>query len=117
MEWLRGEIFMKMDEYQVWTRTTAVYPCEGDLAEHYLMSALTGEVGEVASLLKRKIRDKTPQDVYLADMKKELGDVLWYLARFADELGFSFSEVAEANRDKLVKRLAANTLHGKGDNR
>lgn len=108
---------MTMNEYQVWTRTTAVYPKEGDLATHYLMSALTGEVGEVASLVKRKIRDKTPEDVFLADMKKELGDVLWYLARFADELGFGLDEVAEANKDKLMKRQAANTLHGKGDNR
>lgn len=108
---------MDMNEYQVWTRTTAIYPKEGDIAEHYLMSALTGEVGEVASLIKRKIRDNTERDVYLADMKKELGDVLWYLARFADELGFGLGEVAEANREKLLKRQAANTLHGKGDNR
>jgi NTP pyrophosphatase (non-canonical NTP hydrolase) len=108
---------MQFDEYQVWTRTTAAYPKEGDLAEHYLMCGLTSEVGEVASLVKRKIRDNTPQDVYLADMKKEIGDVLWYVARLADEFGFSLNDIAEINRDKLMKRVAANTIHGKGDNR
>lgn len=106
-----------MDDYQKWTETTAVYPRDPAICEHYLMSALTSEVGEVAALVKRQLRDGTPRDVYVADMKKELGDVLWYLARFADELGFKLSDVAQTNHDKLMKRQAANTLHGKGDER
>lgn len=108
---------MDMDTYQRWTETTAVYPREGGLAEHYLMSAMTSELGEVAALVKRKLRDGTAQDVFVDNMKKELGDVLWYLARFADELGLSLGDIAQVNQDKLTKRQASNTLHGKGDER
>ena len=35
-----------------------------------------------------------------------MGDVLWYLARLADELGYSLSEIAHLNLNKIRDRKA-----------
>ena len=37
-------------------------------------------------------------------MAKELGDVLWYVAQLASELGLDLDEIAQANLDKLLSR-------------
>ncbi|MFB6145112.1 MAG: nucleoside triphosphate pyrophosphohydrolase family protein [Candidatus Nanohaloarchaea archaeon] len=103
---------MEFNHYQDRTEETAIYP--EDDAVNYLALGLNGEAGEVAEKIKKSIRD----DKELGDdMKKELGDVLWYLARLADELGFELDDVAENNLDKLFDRKERDRIHGDGDNR
>jgi NTP pyrophosphatase (non-canonical NTP hydrolase) len=63
---------------------------------------LAGEAGEVCDLLKKVHGHGKPYDG--DQLKKELGDVLWYLANLADAHGFTLSEVAQANVDKLRAR-------------
>jgi NTP pyrophosphatase (non-canonical NTP hydrolase) len=48
---------------------------------------------------------------------KELGDVLWYVARAARGLDLPMSEIARVNAEKLASRAARGVLHGSGDNR
>ena len=48
---------------------------------------------------------------------KEIGDVLWYCATLANDLGFNLSEVASENINKLESRYQRNKLGGSGDNR
>ena len=50
-------------------------------------------------------------------MADELGDVLWYAATLAADLGLDLSEVARRNMDKLNDRRARQALHGDGDKR
>ena len=50
-------------------------------------------------------------------LKKELGDVLWYLAQVSSELGISLDDVAKTNLEKLFSRLERNKISGDGDNR
>jgi len=101
-------------DYQEATRETAVYPkCE---ALQYLTLGLASEAGEVASLVKKWIRgDRECIDEEL--MEKELGDVLWYLARLADELQLRLNHIAVRNLNKLMERKLRGTLRGDGDNR
>ncbi|WEL19255.1 nucleoside triphosphate pyrophosphohydrolase family protein [Candidatus Nanohalococcus occultus] len=101
---------MDFNDYQSKTEETAVYP--EDEAIHYLALGLNGEAGEVAERVKKSIRDGND-----LDLEKELGDVLWYLARLADELGFDLDDVAETNLDKLFDRKERGKIHGDGDNR
>lgn len=63
---------------------------------------LTGEAGEVVDLLKKGFGHGHGVD--REKLKKELGDVLWYLANLADAFGLTLSEVALVNVLKLRAR-------------
>ena len=82
---------------------------------------LAGETGEVLEKIKKMIRDKngvfhpTPEDI--AELKKELGDVLWYLSALAFYNGISLEDIATTNLEKLASRQRRDKIHGSGDNR
>lgn len=63
---------------------------------------LTGEAGEVADHIKKHLGHGHPLD--LDDLRKELGDVLWYVAELSSTLGLDLGEVAQGNVDKLLAR-------------
>jgi len=50
-------------------------------------------------------------------ISKEIGDTLWYVARLADELGYSLGDIAQANLDKLNSRANRGVIGGSGDDR
>ena len=106
-----------MNAYQEATKSTAIYPPESALA--YLVLGLASESGEVAGKLKKLIRD--PDAMSIEEWREivisELGDVLWYIARLADELETPLSEVALGNLNKLSSRKDRGKLGGSGDNR
>jgi NTP pyrophosphatase (non-canonical NTP hydrolase) len=103
---------MKLDDYQAWTRSTAIYP--QDKADIYLSLGLASEAGEVAGKLKKFIRDGS---IDLESFISELGDVLWYLTRLCDEFGTNVEELAYSNYRKLEDRKQRNVIKGSGDNR
>ena len=97
---------------------TTIYPRLGnDLV--YPTLALCGETGEIAEKIKKIMRDKegNASDEDKTEIKKELGDVLWYITALSKELGFTLNDVAESNIIKVEGRRARNTTHGQGDNR
>lgn len=106
---------MKLDEYQTQAESTAIYPKEYNVL--YPTLGLAGEAGEVADKVKKLIRDGEPHLFYKDDIAKELGDVLWYVAILARDLGYNLEEVAQMNLDKLVNRKIRNALQGSGDDR
>ena len=63
---------------------------------------IAGEAGEVADAWKKVVYHKHPMDN--EHFKRELGDVLWYIALIADTLGFSLEDVAQTNINKLTAR-------------
>lgn len=70
-------------DYVRWTQTTALYlektEADEDAKKYYEVLGLVDEVGEVAGMLKRQIRDDVPFDREKFGL--ELGDIAWYLAR------------------------------------
>ena len=104
---------MTLDEYQERARGTAFYP----LHMLYVSIALAGEVGELANQVKKLTRDDLPDHDWRDVLPRqqiptdryerivdELGDVLWYVAAMASELGVSLTEVARRNLSKLAER-------------
>jgi NTP pyrophosphatase (non-canonical NTP hydrolase) len=108
---------MELSEYQTLSRRTAEYPREAWLA--YPALGLSGEAGEVAEHAKKAIRDDGGEitDERRAALSKELGDVLWYVAQLASELGLELDDIAQANIDKLLSRQRRGVLSGSGDER
>jgi NTP pyrophosphatase (non-canonical NTP hydrolase) len=106
---------MELNEYQDRAESFAI---TGDpttnRSEMEAVFGLLEEAGELAGKYKRYYRDKimNPDDV-----RKELGDILWYLARVARCSGFYLEEIASYNLEKLEDRKNRNVISGKGDNR
>lgn len=111
---------MQFNEYQDKATTTAVYPPQHALA--YLALGLGGEAAEVSNKVKKIIRgdyDDDPQKAEdaLSSIAMELGDVLWYVAVLARELGTPLDTVAASNLDKLAARAESGVIKGSGDDR
>lgn len=115
---VEGAHALDFSTYQIQARYTAIYPGRGKNFV-YPTLGLVGEAGEVAEKVKKLIRDKggVMDDTIRDALKKELGDVLWYIANLAAELQLSLSDIAQMNLQKLLKRQAENKLHGDGDDR
>lgn len=109
---------MTFTDYQLKVRQSAFYPNIGSNLS-YPCLGLAGETGEVCDKIKKIIRDKKgvigAEDV--EEIKKELGDVLFYLAAQAWELGITLDSVAKGNIDKIADRQKRGKLKGSGDNR
>ena len=90
---------MDFETYKEWTRETAVYPKE--LEEEYLMIGLANEVGEVLGKYKKQLRGDG--DKY-KEIRSELGDVMWYIARLFDMYDITMVEALHENYLKLMDR-------------
>ncbi len=109
---------MTFEEYQKESRRTALYPNK-DNNFIYPTLGLSGEAGEVAEKIKKVLRDKDGMmdDATREEIKKELGDVLWYVSQIATELGLSLDNIANTNIKKIFSRLDRGVISGDGDNR
>lgn len=124
---------MTFEEYSKLILPLAKYPRVGNNFV-YTSLGLAGEAGEAAEKAKKMWRDFNvmgqrdidadwphSQPVELSALRtgllKELGDVLWYLAATANEVGSSLEEVAQLNTDKLLSRHKRGVISGSGDDR
>ena len=113
---------MTFDEYQKQAITTAhVDPQYADTPMENTIWAMgiAGEAGEVLEKWKKIVAYKEGKisDEDLQELKKELGDVIWYIALLAQGLGLSFEEIAQLNLKKLQDRKKRDVIKGQGDNR
>ena len=120
-----------MVHYQQLATQNANWPGRGTaLGLSYIAGKLNGEAGEMAGQVFKAWRDDelvtqwdsctfdagkplTPER--RAKVVKELGDVLWYVAAMASELGMTLSDVAVGNLENLAGRTERGTLQGDGD--
>lgn len=108
---------MNLNDYQLAALKTADLTHKNVLFQ--LVLGLVGESGEIAEKIKKLARDNNSDESKIdrEDIKKELGDVLWYIAVFGEYLGLSLEEIAQLNIDKLASRQERGKLSGSGDNR
>lgn len=63
---------------------------------------LAGEVGELNDMIKKWVfHEKELDETHL---KKELGDVMWYVAMMCQSMGWELDDVMQTNIDKLKAR-------------
>jgi len=113
---LRVRDFQLFDEYQEAAATTAKI-IKQIPPDAYTVLGLCGEAGEVAEKVKKFYRDGGDRETVREAVRKELGDVLWYLSETARHWGLLLSDVACGNLEKLKDRRDRDVISGSGDNR
>lgn len=87
---------MYLSDYQKLARETAIYPASASV--YYPALGLCGEAGEIANKIKKSIRGDGQLDAEKkAEVCKELGDVMWYCAAMASDVGQSLAWVSRNN--------------------
>ena len=79
-----------------------------DFPSERLLTASVGmcaEAGEFTEVVKKIVfQGKEPTEENLFHLKRELGDVMWYVAQACMGLGVSLDEIIEMNVEKLAAR-------------
>ena len=63
---------------------------------------LAGESGETLDMIKKWVFHEKELDK--EHLKKEIGDVMWYVAMICESAGFDLDDVMQTNVDKLKAR-------------
>lgn len=122
---------MNANEFQIEAHKFADYPIPliyDDFQEHtvtrplnftYPALGLVEEAGEVAGKYAKAVRDCNGNidGERREAIKKELGDVMWFIAELSTQLGLTLEEIMECNIEKLANRKARGVIKGSGDNR
>ena len=109
-------------DYQSQAREFATYPGIGSNVL-YPCLGLAGESGELIDKIKKIYRNREVSEVTgfttdeILEIKKEMGDVLWYLSNLASEFNLELTDVAQLNIDKLTDRRNRGVIKSQGDNR
>lgn len=109
---------MNLEEYQRKAHETSVAPIIGE-SFVYPALGLAGEAGEIANKVKKIFRDDggIVTSEKREELKKEIGDVLWYTAEIATQLRLSLGEIGAQNIERLRSRKDRGVIQGSGDNR
>lgn len=96
---------MNLNEYQQWVEDVSSDRVN-TLGLIYAGLGLAGETGEAVERVKKIVRDRdgvaTPEDREYLSL--ELGDILWYVAKFCNELDLNMEDVFLANVEKINDR-------------
>lgn len=87
---------------------------ERELGIVHAMMGLMGELGEVAEHVKKRIFMDRQEFMNQPEMKKELGDVEYYITQMETLMGLLKSEVMEGNNRKLAARYPKGFVPGGG---
>ena len=126
---------LTLNEYQEKAMVTCLPESRNLL---YMLTNLTGEVGELNSKVAKDVRkgklhisttERTTDGKILhvhswnnSDEERrlvlsEMGDILWMLAGLAEVMGVTLQDLAEENLAKLASRQQRPVIDGNGDER
>lgn len=102
---------MLIEDYQQQAWKTALETAKNPA---YMVANLTSEAGEVAGKYAKWIRDGVLDE---EGLQKEMGDLFWQLAGLSTVMGWSLTDIASKNLQKLADRQSRSALGGSGDER
>lgn len=92
---------MNFSEYQDLARRTQNNELNTHCKEKHALHGMASEIGEIHAIYQKVYQGHIMSIDKLID---EAGDLLWFLAEYADSLGVTLDEIAERNIAKLRKR-------------
>ena len=69
--------------------------------ELHALSGMVGEIGEIHSVYQKHFQG---HEFNKEEIKKEVGDLLWFIAEYCTIMGWSLGEVMDLNIEKLLGR-------------
>ena len=93
---------MRANEYQRLAARTINKELNDSEMGYHALFGMVGEIGEIHSLYQKVYQGHGLDADHL---KKELGDLLWFIAEFCTSYGWELEEVMGINIDKLMKRF------------
>ena len=92
---------MKANDYQMLASRTINKNLYLDEMEIHAILGMASEVGELQGLYQKECQGHEFDE---AHAKKELGDLLWFIAEYCTAMEWSMEEVMQENIDKLKER-------------
>lgn len=108
---------MTGNEYQKLAARTINKNLFSEKIEHHAMHGMVGEIGEINSIYQKTYQG---HKLDLEHLKKEVGDLLWFIAEYCTAMEWNLDDVMQLNIDKLRARYpegfeAERSLHRKED--
>ena len=91
---------MNINDYQIMVFRTVAQKDSVSMELHAL-HGMVGEIGELHSLYQKSFQGHKFDKLHA---KKELGDLLWFIAEYCTAKGWTLEEVMQLNIDKLRAR-------------
>ena len=93
---------MTGNEYQALAARTINKDLNNVQQEAHALHGMVGEIGEIRSIYQKAYQGhKNDYD----HLKKELGDLLWFIAEYCTALGWDLEDIMQMNIDKLRARF------------
>lgn len=92
---------MQMNEYQKAAARTINKTLWRNQIVYHALHGMVSEIGELHGLYQKSYQG---HDIDTAHEKKELGDLLWFIAEYCTAMGWTLEDVAQLNIDKLKAR-------------
>lgn len=70
---------------------------------NHALHGMVGEIGEIHSLYQKLYQGHQIPDV--EHLKKEVGDLLWFIAEFCTVNGWELDDIMKLNIEKLIARF------------
>lgn len=92
---------MRFNVYQEKAARTINQSLPLDKQADHALHGMSSEIGELHGLYQKEYQGHVLDEAHL---KKELGDLLWFMAEYCTAMGWDFGEIAELNIKKLLAR-------------
>lgn len=90
-----------MNNYQALAARTIRHEMNQFDMRHHALHGMSSEIGEIHGIYQKIYQGHTADEEHL---KKEVGDLLWFIAEFCTSYGWNLGDVAQMNIDKLIAR-------------
>lgn len=93
---------MTGNEYQELAARTINKDLNKVQQEAHALHGMVGEIGEIHSIYQKQYQG---HEIHVDHLKKELGDLLWFIAEYCTALGWDLEDIMHMNIDKLRARF------------
>lgn len=93
---------MTGNEYQKLAARTINPEINNTSMQHHALHGMVGEIGEIHSLYQKVYQG---HEIDYDHMKKELGDLLWFIAEYCTAMDWKLEDIMQLNIEKLRARF------------